>query len=183
MFNPKTVPLPIESATIINALEYTKKIVFEYYNKVAEPVDSSLKAPIFEEMQQVLDQLEDVKKYVTQRGNSSFFFFHDESEYLFVFNIIFSALRLYKTEMEKVKLKNDVKGFDQKISRLNELFKNLKSGLRNDLYLKYTDTMIDGNSKIATKIFISYQQDYVKTACKIQELILENSDLKEKTSS
>lgn len=176
MFNPKTVPMPIDSATILNAIEYTKKIVFEYYNKVAEQVDSSLKAPIFEEMQPLLDQLEDIKKYVTQRGNSSFFFFNDESEYLFVFNIVFSALQLYKMEMEKVKLKNDVKGFDQKISRVNELFKNLTNGLRNDLYLKYTAT--NGNSKTATKIFISYQQDYVKTACKIQDIIIENSDLK-----
>jgi superfamily I DNA and RNA helicase len=41
-----------------------------------------------------------------------------------------------------------------------------------------TESLKNGNIVKPIKIFISYQQDYVKIACKIQDIILHNTNLK-----
>jgi hypothetical protein len=162
---------------MLDAVEYTKSLIRTYYSQITAPLIESLQKPILNEMDNIILALEQAEDYIKNRNESMFFIFQDKSEHLFVMERILSCLRVYKMEIESIHKTTNVKEYEELALKISKALNEIKPEERTNLYLKYSvNTVSDKPNTV--KFFISYQQNDVKTACTIQELILKNSSLK-----
>jgi hypothetical protein len=175
---PSIFRLPLELTIILDAINFTKQKISKYYQDMASSVEENFRKPILDEMEEKIDPIKGAEAYLRSRGNSSFLLLNDESERKFFSDIISSSLKLYRYKLRKIQEETHVKGYDSLISKITYALEKDLPNANSNLFQSYAFHSNNTDSK-PTKLFISYQQNDVQTACVIQKLIIQNSNLKE----
>jgi hypothetical protein len=180
MSYPRIVRLPIELGLVLEAINRIKNLISLHYGSIVASLEGSFQKPFLDEMENKIEPLNRVEQFLKERINSqsNFLIFEDGSTYRFVMDIILSSLEVYRRKLESIQKEHNVKVYNPILNTINDLLEEAKSGEKKDLFLEYYDSGIEEQEKKAIKLFISYQQDDVKVACNIQDLIVKSSTLK-----
>jgi hypothetical protein len=174
MSYPEIVRFPIELNVMLSAINNVKSLIQTFYGKIADPLDKTLQKPILDDRDSIIEQLNRAEEIMKSRQTSTFFIFDSKSQYYFVMNIAMSALKIYKIQMEFIQENNNMSFYQEQINRINNVLQKV-SDVNQNLFDEYYAAQTNNSKR--TQLFISYQQNDVKIACKIQELILKDSSL------
>jgi hypothetical protein len=173
---PPIFKLPIELTIILDAINFAKEKISQYYENMEKSVEADFRKPIMDEYKEKIEPLNNVEAYLKNRTNSSLLLFQNDSERKFVVDYISSSLRLYRYELKKLHERTNVVGYVDLISKVSQALSNMSKADSN-LFQKYAFHSNNIKQK-PTKLFISYQQNDVQQACKIQDIITQKSALR-----
>jgi hypothetical protein len=160
---------------IRNALKYALELIAKHYGLMASNIDESLEEPIFDEMQTVTQQINDTMVFINSNKDRTFILINP-TDYLYFMDAIRSSLEIYRYHVEETYKLTQVSGYDvllkniQRVSNLEGPSKGKK-----ELFLTYYQASLIESDVRMPKVFISYQDNDVKIACQIKDLIVKHS--------